>query len=240
MARIQGIDCESIGLVIKNSEKFQEIRIFPQGIEPPVRNLRDGVVYFGCKRKDLQGNTVVDYVCNLSNKSLSDKYRGPHFMIYFDLSEKAYFLHDLALGFGSFLRITETLVLEDDFLLSIGESFMLVNLIHKTQCDMYPRLRVKLFGGQCPEEIFYFHPQEFYLCNIVVGRSQKCQVTVHDTLISKQHASIFFTSDRNWVIIDGTATTNSTNGTWLYINHDIKLANGMEFKACESIFKVIN
>ena len=160
-------------------------------------------------------------------------------MIYFDLDEKAYFLHDLALGFGCFLRITDTMVLEDDFLISIGESFMLINLIHKTQSDIYPRLRVKIFGGQCPEEIFYFHAQEYYLRNIVIGRSQNCQIVVHDTLISKKHAGIYFTSDRNWVIIDGCTAKNSTNGTWLYVKHDVKLVTGMEFKACESIFKVI-
>ena len=118
-------------------------------------------------------------------------------MIYFDLNYYAFFLHDLILGFGTFVKLTDTHILENDSLFSIGESFMLINIIPREQGDNFPRLKLKIFNQDNPGEIFFFHAQEFYLCNILIGRSKNCQVIVHDNMISKQHASIFFTSDRN-------------------------------------------
>ena len=161
-------------------------------------------------------------------------------MIYFDLSEHSYYLHDLMIGFGTFVKINENLVLENDYLLAIGETFILVNILSKNLEDMHPRLRLKISTNNGNWENFYFQAQEYYLRNILIGRSKKCQVVINDWMISKHHASIFFTSDKTWVLIDGSVTKNSTNGTWLYVSQDIKLTAGMEFKACESIFKVIN
>ena len=110
IAKIQEINHSQVIILIKNAEKQKEIRISPRGIEPPLRNVRDGVVYFGCKRRDLQGTTVVDYVCKIKSK-VPDSYRGPHFMIYFDLAENAYFLHDLEIGFGTFFKVSDMLIL---------------------------------------------------------------------------------------------------------------------------------
>lgn len=239
LARIQEVDETFLQIVVKNSKKSEVVNITPKGIEPPVRDVRDGVVFFGCKRKDKNGVVVVDYKSRISNKKYSEKYRGPHFMIYFDLNYKQFFLHDLLIGFGTFVKINHTLSLENDQLLNIGDSFILVNIIPRYESDNFPKLKLKTVNAENSSEIFYFNAQEFYLSSIVIGRSSKCQVFLDDGMVSKQHASIIFTADKKWVIIDGTACKNSLNGTWLYINKDWKIEPGLEFKACESIFKVV-
>jgi hypothetical protein len=240
IARIQEINSCTIILSVKHKQTEAELKITPQGIEPAVRDIRDGVVYFGCKRKDVNRHIVVDYKCRLNDKNIANKYRGPHFMIYYDLNFQGFFLHDLLIGFGTFVRITESLVLENESLINVGESFILVNILRRNNMDCYPKIRLKLFRCGFPSEVFYFSAQEFYLCSITIGRGKRCHICLNDNMISKQHASIFFTSDRSWSIIDGTVTKNSLNGTWLYVSKDVRLGPGVEFKSCESLFKVMS
>lgn len=182
---------------------------------------------------------VVDYKLRLSSPSYSSKNRGPHFMIFFNVALNRYFIRDLMIGMGTFIRIKEQTVLENDYLLSFGETFVLVNVLPKTHYDCYPKLRLKVIGGNNFSEVFYFRAQEFYLSSIVIGRNRKCQVCVEDSTISKQHASIFFGINKKWVIIDGTATRNSLNGTWLFASKDLEINEETEIKACESIIKVM-
>jgi len=233
------VDETSTQLLIKTNKRTEVINITPKGIDPPTREARDGVVYFGCKKKDKNGLVAVDYKLRVSNSKYREKYRGPHFMIYFDPSTLRFYLHDLVIGFGTFIRISHTLSLENDQLLNLGDSFILVNIIPRYDSDNYPKLRLKAVNSLNISEVFYFNAQEFYLCSIVIGRSTRCQVFIDDSMISKQHASIVFTADKKWVVIDGTANKNSLNGTWLYASKDCKLEPGLEFKACESVFKVI-
>lgn len=231
---------QAIKILVKNNNKLKEIFITPQGIEPPVRSVRDGVVYFGCKRKDLKKKIVVDYVTNILDKNLCNQYRGPHFMIYFDLNDSSYYLQDLVIGFGTFIKILKPLALENNYLINIGDAFILINLILKSSSDDFPRLRLKVFESQTSPEIFYFNAQDFCLNNIILGRSKKSNVSINDNMVSKYHAIVYFASSKTWIIEDGNGAKKSTNGTWLYASQDTKLCNGMEFKACDSIFKIIS
>lgn len=160
-------------------------------------------------------------------------------MIFFDIVKKKYFIRDLMVGLGTFIRIKESLVLENDYLLCFGETYMLVNIINKGCEDSYSKLRLKIIGGNNFSEVLYFKAQEFYMSNIVIGRNRTCQIYIEDSTVSKQHASIFFSIYKQWVIIDGTATRNSLNGTWVFASKDIELAPNMEIKACESVLRVL-
>jgi hypothetical protein len=39
-----------------------------------------------------------------------------------------------------------------------------------------------------------------------------------------------------WVIIDGYNGKSSTNGTWMYLNDDLALYDGLSLKANQTIF----
>ena len=44
--------------------------------------------------------------------------------------------------------------------------------------------------------------------------------------------------DDGCYIVDGDGTCNSTNGTWVFAEHDFELENGLIFKAGQSLFQV--
>lgn len=44
---------------------------------------------------------------------------------------------------------------------------------------------------------------------------------------------------KNWIIYDGDGVNHSTNGTWLFIDKNYKLSNGIIFKGGETLFKAI-
>lgn len=54
---------------------------------------------------------------------------------------------------------------------------------------------------------------------------------IEDELLSKMQATIFYDHDQeSWAIQDGYQGSQSTNGTWVYINEEIPVKNGMLFK----------
>jgi hypothetical protein len=97
-----------------------------------------------------------------------------------------------------------SLELKDNHLLSLGESFIIVNLINekfsvanysistydsKESHDNNLKLRLKLFGGPSTGEVFYFKPDSE---RIHIGRSNSCDVTIEDGVLSKFQATIQF------------------------------------------------
>ena len=91
------------------------------------------------------------------------------------------------------------------------------------------KLRLKLFGGPCTGEVFYFKPD---VDAIKIGRSNQCDVAIEDAVLSKIQANIYFNQEKEcWYLEDGHNNKRSLNGTWLYLNEDYDIYNGMTFKA---------
>jgi hypothetical protein len=126
-------------------------------------------------------------------------------------------------------------------LVHVGESFLLVNILQRTTLKKFPRLRLKLYGGTCTGEVFYFNSTEYYEKKIRLGRLQTCEVHIEDSLISKVQACIFFNTQEGWILVDGDMDHQraSTNGTWLYASTDTEMYHGMVFKASQTLFQVM-
>ena len=104
--------------------------------------------------------------------------------------------------------------------------------------DPSEKLKLKIFGGPSAGEI-YFYNQDYTGKKIVVGRTPDCDIRINDKLLSKNQAHIVFSPDHtSWWLIDGYNNKASTNGTWLYLNEDFEMHNGMVFKANQTIFNV--
>lgn len=195
------------------------ITINPLGCEKSLRTTKDGVAYFGCKKRlkshDLSDEILNDFVIPSSDKSIAEKHRGRHFMIYYNLDEGVYMIQDLALGLGTFVKIEGTINLKDNQLLNIGDNFIVVNILPDRQ-KLYPRLRIKLFGGPSTGEIFYFNAPEYHDRRVRIGRQASCEVHLDDNLLSKIQATIFYSTQEGWILIDGDIENQrpSTNGTW--------------------------
>ena len=70
----------------------------------------------------------------------------------------------------------------------------------------------------------------------MVGRTPNCDIRIEDKLLSKAQATIKFDGS-NWVLTDGFEGRESTNGTWLYLNEDCEIENGMVFKSNQTFFE---
>ena len=71
-----------------------------------------------------------------------------------------------------------------------------------------------------------------------MGRSNTCDVAIEDAVLSKFQASIYFNPEKeSWILEDGLNKKKSLNGTWLYLNDDYEIYNGMTFKANQTLFQ---
>jgi hypothetical protein len=86
------------------------------------------------------------------NEEEQEKHRGRQFQIYFDVDSKFYKIKDLGIGYGAFVKLSRPLILRDNFLLNMGESYIVANLLKPqdemglTQSKMPQRLRLKIFS----------------------------------------------------------------------------------------------
>ena len=71
---------------------------------------------------------------------------------------------------------------------------------------------------------------------IVIGRTPNCDIRIEDKLLSKAQATIKF-DGQHWILIDGYDNRESTNGTWLYLNEDCEIEDGMIFKSNQTFFE---
>ena len=107
-----------------------------------------------------------DVVIKTKDKEIAQRHRGRHFQIRFCLTSNAYKVKDLGVGFGAYTRLLNPLPLRDNHLLSMGESFFIVNLLPETATSELPartdpetkselrmRLRMKVFAGPANGEM---------------------------------------------------------------------------------------
>jgi len=192
------------------------LRITAEGYEYSLRDARDGMTYFGCKKRShgensLKGDILNDVIMPLTDKEAAEKHRGRQFEIAYKPAQLSYWIRDLGVGFGAFLRLDEKARLRDNTLINIGESFVVVNLEAVERAS----LKVKLFGGPCKGEVFHFAADDFADNFIHIGRAATNEIHIDDNLISKCHSSIFHESGV-WYVSDGDLEKGrgSTNGTW--------------------------
>lgn len=57
----------------------------------------------------------------------------------------SYKIKDLGVGYGAFVKLTRPLILRDNFLLNMGESYLVANLI-KIPEEITQKLRLKIFS----------------------------------------------------------------------------------------------
>lgn len=164
------------------------------GYENSLRASRDGITYFGCKKRDKHnGETINDIVIPPQDKSIGEKHRGQHFQISYSIDSDCYLIRDLAIGFGTFVRLLFPLEIKDNYLLHIGDNFLLMNLVRHD--NEHLRLRIKLFGSQSTGDVFYFNALDYKNSFIRIGRTPNCEIRIEDSLISKIQCTIYYEED---------------------------------------------
>jgi hypothetical protein len=185
-------------------------------------------------------------------ENIDSRFIGRHFYIKFNPDDMEYYLKDLGHGYGTFIKIENTTEITNNFLLTIGDTYivftlgmeedMLTNeqISNKDDEEYNNLLNVKIFSGNIRHGNLSFNPKQ---SPIIIGRSQDCDFIIEDSMLSRFHCTVkFLEEDNKWVIFDGiydkesNKIKNSTNGSWKYAFEDCLIYNGMRFKANHNVF----
>ena len=187
----------------------------------------------------------------IENEVLDDKYYGKHFQIKFNPYDMQYYLKDLGHGFGTFIKIMDWLEIKNNFLLNIGENYLVfsigydndVNENFITRNDNIENdnlLNVKIFSSNSKQNFLVFTPSD---SPFTIGRKAENAINIEDNMLSRIHCTIKF-KDQKWFIIDGNINNSqekeegkkSTNGSWVYAYEDSLLKDKMTFKCAHYLF----
>ena len=113
----------------------------------------------------------------------------------YDPFDRKYKIKDLQRGYGAFARLCGTIIIHDNFLVNIGESFIVAYLISNEDNDSSDHSQSN--SGHIPFklELKIFPPQKLenpdvIICQndqleLVIGRSPNCDIRIDDQLLSK-------------------------------------------------------
>ena len=222
------------------------------------------IVYFGFQREeDLNTNPYIDYLLYPKEDFYDNKFIGKHFQIRYDIDNKLYFIKDLGFGFGTFIKLTKDIKLKDNFLINIGETYIVFSLNqneneNENEAENINNIKdndnnesenenntinIKVFSGD--EKCDNYNFDYFSNPTILIGRNAFCDIIIEDKMLSRVHCSVFFVDsekeeERGWYLKDGNLNgKKSTNDTWFYSAEESLIENNMIFKTNHNLFKCI-
>ena len=223
-------------------KKGEIIKINAYGMIKSNRNKKDGYSYFGYYPNEKKNE--VDFILKPIEKYFEEKFIGKHFQIKFNPYNLKYYILDLGCGFGTFKKLINDTIITDNFLINIGNSYIVFTYDERNnnneEKDILKILRLKIFSGTLRSEQVLINP--LVQNKIFIGRDSNNYIIIQDNLLSKIHCTVYFKDNLEWVIQDGYVNElniikPSTNGTWLMLNVETEIKNEMIFKSNQNLFK---
>ena len=209
------------------------LHINNEGLENSLRNMKDGITYFGFLKNYNQdnNNSEIDYIIKPKDEEYDDdRYVGKHFKIEYSLNDNKYYIQDLGFGYGTFIKIIDELIIKDNYLVNIGETYLVFTI------DENEKINIKIFSGN--EKYEPFISNNDINKQIYIGRDVDCDISIEDKRLSRIHCTLKYNKDNKyWFLKDGGDVGNSTNGTWLYATEEYEIYDGMVFKTNHNLFK---
>ena len=246
---------EGYKLVIKNKQGLENSLIKRKLKQNEIEEERN-IVYFGFQREeDLITNPNIDYLLYPKEDFYDNKFIGKHFQIRYDSDNKQYYIKDLGFGFGTFIKLIKDIKIKDNFLINIGETYIVFSLnqnekesendiendeVKEEQNDS-SMISVKVFFGDEKCENYNFDC--FSNPTILIGRNEFCDVVIEDKMLSRVHCSVYFVEsekeeERGWYLKDGNLNgKKSTNETWYYSAEETLIEEDMIFKTNHNLFR---
>ena len=217
------------------------IEITPLGYIESKRN-KDGITFFGYNNNKDQNEIDIN-INPIEGENADEKFYGKHFQIKFNPEDLNYYLRDLGHGFGTFIRMNSKVEIKNNFLLNIGENYLIFSITKETNKENNNDdnlLNIKLFSVSSGQSTFDFRKEN---SPITIGRKAENDIYIEDNMLSRIHCTIFNQDDK-WYLIDGSINQNdendvkkSTNGSWIYAFEDTLIYDKMSFKASHYLFE---
>lgn len=201
-----------------------------------LRNARDGVTYFGYETVSPgQKYKNIDFLIKLKNEECDiKKTMGIHFQIDFNKNDKKYYIVDLGKGFGTFEKLQKELMLKENQLINIGNSYIVFSFENNPNAQ---KLILSIYNDDKHYDPILLEESQLER-KYYIGRDPNCDVVIEDKLLSRIHCTIVYRGSR-WSIMDGTGNSKeegSTNGTWSYLIETTEIYDGMIFKGNQNLY----
>lgn len=215
-------------------QKGTLLKISPTGLENSLRNKKDGLTFLGSLVKEGEEFTN-DFIIPDTEPGVGKH----HLVIRYNVQTKSYCLKDLGEGTGTFVRLDNSLALKNGYIISFGDSHMVVQLQGENEFNISNNtLTVRFLDGPKIDQFYSFTSEEG---PVQIGRMIDCKIRFDDNSLSRYQCTMRF-ENQKWVLRDGDGKKSSTNGTWLFADEYFEIYEDLVFKAGQTLFqaKVIN
>ena len=189
------------------------------------RGIGDGVTIFGSnvyQEEDASNKINIikpDFILNLN-----EKYNYPYiFMIYFEKKEKSYFIRPYSSNNNDNRIVYAKLTNGNNLPLKQKEFIWAGNVIF--QVSPLENNNLEIVNLSKPKQTFNASSKK----EVTIGRQKDCDFAFpNNKSFSRIQTTIEFDEEnQEWIIIDGSRTKSSTNGTWVYCNHSFPIKDKM-------------
>lgn len=218
------IHAQKLLLQVQDSPAFPLGKTFiltRTGLRHSTRRMNDGRTIIGTEP------TTCDILLNADDPEVGKM----HCVIEFYAANECFTVKDLGEGNGTFMKIMDSQTLHNGDVLSFGASHAGVQIQSQGSAST---LTLRFFEGPRANEILSFGSNDEY---VKIGRVPDCTIVIDDNNLSRYQCMIQHQRGKGWVIIDGDGGRTSANGTWLYLDRDFRITDGMLIKVGKTLFK---
>lgn len=189
-----------------------KLMITAAGLESGLRHVRDGYTFFGVNES--YDNCIInDYLVNLPPE-YRDKCNKRLFVVLFERETSKFYFRSLKeSNICIYIRIKNNYLLKNKKYFQIGET------IFHAEPHNDSSLKIAIHKDSSQYEEYYY---DCNVKNVLIGRSEKCNITLNQGILSKIHCSFKF-ENKKWYLTDGNGEKASTNGTWMFCNSKYEL-----------------
>ena len=222
-------ECSTLILESKETDIFngQTININASGMIGG-RDIGDGITIFGCNSNNEgeDNSKKADFILNLK-----EKYSYPYiFIIYFNKETKSYFIRPYSSKNNDnriiYVKLTNgyNIPLKQKEIISAGNIIFQVSPIENNNLEIVNLSKQNL--SISPKQTFDASSKK----EVTIGRNKDCDFAFPNNKSFSRIQTTFEYDEENqeWIIIDGSRTKSSTNGTWVFCTHSFPIKNKMD------------
>ena len=201
------------------------------------RGIGDGITIFGSNNSNNinndEGSNQNTGVSSLKSDfilNLKEKYNYPYiFIIYFDKEKKSYFIRPYSSKNNDnrilYIKLSNgyNLPLKQKEIISAGNIIFQVTPLENNNLEVVNLSKQNL--SMTPKQTFNASSKK----EVTIGRNKECDFAFPNNKSFSRIQTTFEFDEENqeWVIIDGSRTKSSTNGTWVFCTHSFNISNKM-------------